>query len=459
MDLDTPSTSHLVQSESQSDPRAVLAEGMPFHRRRLLNVLFVHRDADAVDCCLQELKKAQFTVSSDVVLDLEQCTVQLRSKSYDVIVVEYPSPSCKGTQALQILEETGQEIPPTVLITVMERDSVAGLIPQGAFECVEREHINQLPMAVRRALNEQKLRMELEEAEKALRHSRSLYRALVDNPAYGICRCDAEGRFLDVNTALVTMLGYDSKEELLAANRGSEIILDLSQGKPLAGNSPESMQFAPIEIEWNKKNGTLLKARLSGRDAFDEHGNFNGCEIIAVDVTEQRKLEEQLRYEASSDSLTGLANHRQLFEVLQAEIGRSKRTGREFSLLLLDLDGLKNINDQFGHAAGDRALCRLAQIMKDCCRSIDTAARHGGDEFALVLPETCPAAASLVGRRICELLESEAEKPLLSVSLGTASYPEDANAIATLLCAADRALYAMKEKRIGSPLVPPNLLD
>jgi len=147
------------------------------------------------------------------------------------------------------------------------------------------------------------------------------------------------------------------------------------------------------------------------------------------------------------DSLTGLTNHR-TFEVLQAEMGRSKRTGREFSL---DLDGLKNINDQFGHGIGDRALWRLAQIMTDCCPSIDTAARHGGDEFALVLPETCLAAASLVGRRICELLEKETEEPLLSVSVGIAAYPGSANTLATLLYAADRALYAMKGKRACSP--------
>jgi diguanylate cyclase (GGDEF)-like protein/PAS domain S-box-containing protein len=424
-------------------------ESLALHRGRLLNILFVHRDADTVDGCLQELKQAQFVVTSDVVLNLSQCVAQLRSKPYDVIVLECPSPSCKGSEILQLPEQTGKEIPPIVLILATGRESLARLIHLSAFECVERQHINQLPMAIRRVLNEKKLRMELEEAEKALRHSRSLYRALVDNPTYGVCRCDAQGKFLEVNNTLSTMLGYESKEELLAASRASQIILDLGKGKTSSGSSPESMQFEPIEVEWNKKNGTLLKARLSGRDAFDEHGNFNGCEIIAVDITEQRKLEDQLRYQASSDSLTGLANHRQLFEVLQAEIGRSKRTGREFSLVLLDLDGLKHINDQFGHAGGDRALCRLGQIMKDCSRSVDTAARHGGDEFGLVLPETGHAAASLVARRICELLGKEPEEPLLSASVGIAVYPEDADTIGTLLYAADKALYAMKNKRMG----------
>jgi diguanylate cyclase (GGDEF)-like protein/PAS domain S-box-containing protein len=396
---------------------------------------------------VEELKKARFTVSADLVLTLTQCTQQLRSQTYDVVVAEYPSPNWKGSQALQLLHQTVQEIPLLFVTTAVGGVYIAELTAHGAFDYVEQEHIAQLPMAVRRAVNERKLRVELEVAGKALRHSQSLYRALVDNPAYGICRCDAEGRFLDVNQALLTMLGHETKEELLAANRASKIVLELGHGAPLAGRSPESVRIEPVEIEWKRKNGTTLKARLSGRGVFDEHGDFDGYEIIAVDITEQRALEEQLRHQAFSDSLTGLANHRRLFDVLQAEICRTKRTEREFSLLLLDLDGLKVINDRFGHLAGDRALCRLAQTLADCCRSIDTAARQGGDEFALVLPETGAAAATLVARRICELLAKDAEEPALSVSVGVASYPNDADTIGTLLYAADKALYAMKDER------------
>lgn len=437
----------LAPSQILSVQGSFRPEGTPSHRRRPVSVLFVHRDADAIDCCVQELEKGQFAVRSDLVLNLAQCAAQLRSQSYDVIIVEYPSPSFKGSQALQLLHQTVQEIPLIFLTFGIGIESIAELAAQGAFDYVELEHITQLPMAVRRALNEKKLRAELQEAEKALRHSQSLYRALVDNPSYGICRCEAGGKLLDVNQALLTMLGYESKEELLAANRASEIVLDLGERRTLAGSFPGAARVEPIEIEWKRKNGTVLKARLSGRDAFDEHGNFNGCEIIVVDITEQRMLEEQLRHQASSDSLTGLANHRRLFEALQAEIGRSKRTGREFSLVLLDLDGLKQINDQYSHQAGDRALCRLGQILRDCCRSVDTAARHGGDEFAVVLPETCIAAAAMVGRRICELLERDVEEPVLSVSVGIASYPKDADTIGTLLYAADKALYAMKSQK------------
>ncbi len=200
------------------------------------------------------------------------------------------------------------------------------------------------------------------------------------------------------------------------------------------------MTALPTGMHWGLR-------RLSSRGIFDERGDFAGHKLIAVDVTEQRALDDNLRRQTLSDSLTGLGNHRRLFDVFQAEICRTKRTEREFTLLLLDLDGLKEINDRFGHLAGNRALCRLAQILSDCCRSVDTAARQGGDEFALVLPETGAAAATLVARRIYALLGKDIEEPALSVSVGVASYPKDAENVGTLLYAAEGALYAMKEQR------------
>jgi diguanylate cyclase (GGDEF)-like protein/PAS domain S-box-containing protein len=439
--------SQLADKILQRNQRTSPSEKPASHRRRPIRVLFVHRDADVVYTCQQELTRAQFVVSADVVLTLTQCRERLRSQAYDVVVAEYPSSYSEDPEDLRLLHEAAGEIPLLFVTTASKTESIAQLTADGAFDYVEREHLAQLPMAVRRALNERKLRAELEDAGKALRHSQSLYRALVENPAYGICRCDAEGKILDVNQAFAVMLGYSTKAELLASNRASEIMRDLSQGKPMAGGSPETVRIEPAEIEWKRENGTTLKARLSGRGVFDESGDFMGREIIAVDITEQRALEDHLRQQALCDSLTGLANHRRLFEVLHAEISRSKRTDREFSLLLLDLDGLKEINDRYGHLVGNRALCRLAQILADSCRSVDTAARQGGDEFALVLPETVFDTAATVATRICDLLAKDTEEPALSVSVGVASYPKDADSIGTLLYAADRALYAMKEKQ------------
>lgn len=108
------STSKPAQSEIQSDQRNVRPESRASHRRRPLRVLFIHRDTDAVDCCVQELEKAHFTVGADVVLTLAKCIEQLRFQSYDVVVAEYPSPSWNGSQALRLLDQTLQEVPEAI---------------------------------------------------------------------------------------------------------------------------------------------------------------------------------------------------------------------------------------------------------------------------------------------------------------------------------------------------------
>jgi diguanylate cyclase (GGDEF)-like protein len=166
--------------------------------------------------------------------------------------------------------------------------------------------------------------------------------------------------------------------------------------------------------------------------------------MLAAVVVERRDAVERLRQLAVSDPLTGLANYRQLVTVLGAEIRRSDRTGRPFAVLLLDLDGLKRINDRHGHLVGSQALCRLAAVLRVSSRAIDTAARFGGDEFVLILPETDRTRAQQVSERIVQRLATDGEKPTVSVSVGVACYPENGAQLEPLLSAADAALYAVK---------------
>ncbi len=165
---------------------------------------------------------------------------------------------------------------------------------------------------------------------------------------------------------------------------------------------------------------------------------------LAAEVSEHRRAEERVRNLAVSDPLTGLSNYRQLVEALETEIKRFGRTERPFVLLLLDLDGLKKINDAYGHLAGSRALCRLADMLRLYSREMDTAARYGGDEFVLILPETDAEAARMVAQRISKRLAEDGEEPRISVSIGTAIYPDDGETINEILGAADRDLYREK---------------
>jgi diguanylate cyclase (GGDEF)-like protein len=168
--------------------------------------------------------------------------------------------------------------------------------------------------------------------------------------------------------------------------------------------------------------------------------------IVAAVVAERRRMEGHLRDLAVRDPLTGLANYRQLMVALEAEIRRSQRTQRPFAVLLLDVDGLKRINDRHGHLVGSRALCRLAEVLHMSCRAVDTAARYGGDEFALVLPETDDAAARQVAGRVSERLTRDVEVPRIAASFGVGLFPRDGNSAEAILSGADRALYAMKAR-------------
>ena len=148
----------------------------------------MHLDANVMEACTQELKKAQFTVKSDFVLNLAQSGNQLRIQPADVMIVDYPSPACKESRVLQLVHGSVHGLPIIFLTSGMGTESIAALTAEGSFEYVEQGHLAQLPMAVRRVLNQQKLRSELADAKKALRHSQSLYRARADNPTYGIYR-------------------------------------------------------------------------------------------------------------------------------------------------------------------------------------------------------------------------------------------------------------------------------
>ena len=166
--------------------------------------------------------------------------------------------------------------------------------------------------------------------------------------------------------------------------------------------------------------------------------------MLSGALLDQARLFEQVRSMAVSDPLTGLANYRRLISVLEAELDRSRRTQRPFSVVLLDMDGLKIINDHYGHLTGSRALVRIGKILRNHSRAIDTPARYGGDEFAVVLPEAGKDIAARVVSRIRERLTAETEVPALSVSAGVAAFPEDGDTPEKLLGAADRALYVMK---------------
>jgi diguanylate cyclase (GGDEF)-like protein len=166
----------------------------------------------------------------------------------------------------------------------------------------------------------------------------------------------------------------------------------------------------------------------------------------------QRRTRDAAIRLSTIDSLTDLYNRGFFFNAIDREIGRSKRFRRGFCLLMMDLDGLKAVNDKHGHYEGDAVIRAVAQQIRSCLRAIDVAARYGGDEFVALLPETDPTGAFVVAEKIRQMaselvVESGGKHISTSLSIGVVSYPEDGQTADELMIAADEAMYS--SKRLG----------
>lgn len=175
---------------------------------------------------------------------------------------------------------------------------------------------------------------------------------------------------------------------------------------------------------------------------------YSGMVIARV----QRQTRDAAVRLSTLDPLTDLYNRAFLFNVVDREIQRGRRFRRGFCLLMMDLDGLKAINDRFGHFQGDTVLRKVAQLISEGIRSIDFASRYGGDEFVAVLPETDPSGAYVVAEKIRRsvadmVIDSGGQQIRTSLSIGVVSYPEDGQTADELMIAADEAMYS--SKRLG----------
>ena len=168
---------------------------------------------------------------------------------------------------------------------------------------------------------------------------------------------------------------------------------------------------------------------------------------IAMSI-ENARLYDQAEQRARVDELTGLWNRRHLMERIQVEIGRHSRYGGAFSVIILDLDSFKAFNDTYGHIEGDRLLKQLGVVLKAAVRDADEAFRYGGDEFAILLPQTSIKDAHEVAERVRHRINSEVKtgSVAMTASLGLASWPVDGIAINEVISAADKALYYAKQR-------------
>ncbi|MCB7130238.1 MAG: diguanylate cyclase, partial [Candidatus Brocadiales bacterium] len=284
------------------------------------------------------------------------------------------------------------------------------------------------------------------EAEKELRAMSKVFMDAVDP----IFIEDLDGNIIDVNAEAERAYGW-GREELLG--KAIDIIIPQEARKRQLELRPLCLQgedVRGVECLRHSKSGKMFNVLLTLSLLTDDAGKPTAIATIAKDITTRKRAEETIAHMAYHDQLTGLPNRKLFSDRLTTAIAHAKRKKEMLSVMFLDIDRLKDINDRLGHLVGDLLLKAVAESLESCLRGEDTVARMGGDEFTLLLPEVVGTeGVTTVATKILEVVR----EPLIlsghelrtTASIGIALYPKDGKDADTLVRCADAAMYRAKE--------------
>lgn len=301
-----------------------------------------------------------------------------------------------------------------------------------------------------------------------------IYHAVMETSPDSIAITDMLGNYIFANKQTAVIHGYDSPEEFLGNSAFSLFpFKEISKAVQSMSKTRADGILRNIEFNLLRKDGTTFPAEMSAALIKNKSGVPLAFIAVTRDVTERKRIADQLNdmneklrqqlteieklqtilhEQAIQDPLTGLYNRRYMEEALKHEHARATRAGQTFSVVMVDMNDLKKINDGYGHIMGDEAIKQAGNLLKERIRAEDIACRYGGDEFLVILhnasSETARQCTQQWENRAKELsITSKNKKIPISFSIGIATYPTDSSHIEELILLADASLYAAKSKR------------
>jgi diguanylate cyclase (GGDEF)-like protein/PAS domain S-box-containing protein len=290
---------------------------------------------------------------------------------------------------------------------------------------------------------------ERKRAEQELRASEERFRSLVDTSLLGIC-IEADGKPLFVNQTFAEIFGYRDAAEVLALGSLNTLYIS-GEARPATRCHAASSADRPAshrEIRGVRKDGSVVWLQAQSR--IVPWNDSTAVQTAVLDITLRKQFEDRLQYQANFDPVTGLPNRNLALDRLISAIEAARRRATRVSVLFIDVDRFKKINDTLGHAAGDRFLRQVAQRLKASVRQMDTVARLGGDEFVVLLNDVrlrsdAEAVAAKIAEMNAEPFMLDGQEAFVTLSIGIASFPEDGDDAQELLRHADAAMYVAKE--------------
>lgn len=406
---------------------------------------------------------------------ISECQSYQDLEKYNLIFIDADPPKCQGVEFLKKFDFSQMKTIVITLVSQLNPHLFEELIHLGGYDYIIKPiNFLELKTKIIRALHGMGLFRQLIQKNKQLedltknilenhdeletrtaemnvereilRSELDGYKQMVENAVDMIFSIDAEGRIESVNKIMHELSGY-SYEEILYKNISCFIHPDyIPRVQNALGSVLETGVIKGIELMLTTKTKVIVSAEMNAVARYDYLGNFIGLWAILRDITERKRLEDELKELSIIDCLTKLYNKRYFLEILEKEIYRARRQKYPLSLVMIDLDKFKLHNDTYGHLAGDKVLAKVGEMLRCQVRSgVDAPCRYGGDEFTVILPQVGCELANQIAHRYQKAWEDDKEEDI-SFSIGISQYDGHSNQ-EEFIKKADEAMY--QSKRTG----------
>jgi len=400
---------------------------------------------------------------------------------FDLVLLDLRLPDIGGHEIMDFINERDIESDVIVMSGEVGIDAAIGALKRGAYDYLRKPYSREeLLKTVANALKQRRLEEANARIANQLENSEKMYRYLVDSSPDIIYTLNHEGRFTFINDRAYQLLGY-KREELIGQHYSILVHEEDLERARYVFNERRVDERASRNVELRLKchaganqertfNNTLMTISLNaiGMHVPDQEVKkleFYGTYGVARDITDRKRAEEVISYQAYHDILTDLPNRILFKDRLGLAVIQAKRKQTELAVMFIDLDRFKLVNDTLGHVKGDELLQQVAGRLKECLRRGDTLARQGGDEFTIVLPELRDRDdARMVADKFLECLHQpfdlDGHAVHISASIGIAIYPGHGESIDELLRHADIAMYQVKgQGKNGHAFYDPTMQD